>query len=285
MRLGLLAVFSLLGCCPPLPGRIGPRDPAEYEARAAALREEAPPGFSVVIARPFAVVGGGGRAAVVADAEEVIGRAARILQADYFSREPRDVLAVWMFDGEESYRHHVNVLFGGTPSSPYGYYDRCERALVVNVALGYGTLIHEMVHAFMEANFPGVPTWFNEGFASLHEHTEERDGHLRGLVNWRLPGLQRAIRAGKAPRLEDLTGSSSAAFYGEERGMYYATARYLLYYLQERGLLGRYYHRFLARREVDPTGYRTLQEVLGERDMAAFERRWQAFVLALAPPG
>lgn len=230
-------------------------------------------------------MGQGARASVLADAEGVIGPAARLLQADYFSREPRDVIAVWMFEGEESYRHHVNVLFGGTPISPYGYYDRCERALIVNVALGYGTLIHEMVHAFMEADFPDVPTWFNEGFASLHEHTEERDGHLRGLVNWRLPGLQKAIRARRAPRIEELTATSSWAFYGDKRGTHYAMARYLLYYLQERGLLVRYYQRFRARREADPTGYRTLQEVTGERDMDAFGRRWEAFVLALPPPG
>ena len=31
----------------------------------------------------------------------------------------------------------------------------------------------------------------------------------------------------------------------------------------------------------DPTGYGTLKEVLGEKDMAAFKKRWQAWVLKL----
>jgi hypothetical protein len=50
----------------------------------------------------------------------------------------------------------------------------------------------------MEANFPESPTWFNEGLASLFEHTEDSGGHLRGRVNWRLPGLKAAVTQGAA---------------------------------------------------------------------------------------
>jgi len=31
----------------------------------------------------------------------------------------------------------------------------------------------------------------------------------------------------------------------------------------------------------DPTGFNTLKRVLGEVDMAAFQKRWEKFVLAL----
>ena len=34
-------------------------------------------------------------------------------------------------------------------------------------------------------------------------------------------------------------------------------------------------------RAVDPTGYATLQEVLGERDLAAFQKRWERYVAGL----
>jgi len=67
-------------------------------------------------------------------------------------------------------------------------------------------------------------------------------------------------------------------------GTNYAQARYLLYYLQEKGLLVRYYRAFFADRRTDPTGYQTLKRVLGERDMDAFHKRWQAFVLGLSFP-
>jgi excinuclease UvrABC nuclease subunit len=55
----------------------------------------------------------------------------------------------------------------------------------------------------------------------------------------------------------------------------------LCYYLQEQGLLKKFYRRFHADHSRDPSGYRTLQEVLGRRDMDAFQREWEAFVAKL----
>jgi len=153
----------------------------------------------------------------------------------------------------------------------------------MNVSTGGGTLVHEIVHPFMAANFPACPAWFNEGLASLYEQSAERDGHIVGLTNWRLRGLQRAIRSGTVPSLKELLHTSDSEFYGPRSGIYYAQARYLCYYLQERGLLREFYRRFRAGCASDPTGYRTLKEVLGEDDMGAFQRRWEAFVLALRP--
>jgi hypothetical protein len=58
----------------------------------------------------------------------------------------------------------------------------------------------------------------------------------------------------------------------------------LCYYLQEAGLLQKFYRRFVAHHAGDPGGYRTLQEVLGREDMEAFQKEWEAFVLKLAFP-
>jgi hypothetical protein len=54
--------------------------------------------------------------------------------------------------------------------------------------------------------------------------------------------------------------------------------------LQEKGLLRSYYRRFLADRENDPTGYKTLKAVLGREDMDKFQREWEAYVLKLTFP-
>ena len=71
-------------------------------------------------------------------------------------------------------------------------------------------------------------------------------------------------------------------FYGGHGyNQYYAQARYLCYYLQEKGLLVKYYEQFAANAEKDPTGYETLQRVLGEKDMLAFKKKWEKFVLGL----
>jgi hypothetical protein len=61
-------------------------------------------------------------------------------------------------------------------------------------------------------------------------------------------------------------------------------ARYLCYYLQEQGLLVKFYHQFVTEAEQDPTGYATLKNVLGESDMEAFRKKWEKFVLGFRGP-
>ena len=54
--------------------------------------------------------------------------------------------------------------------------------------------------------------------------------------------------------------------------------------LQEKNLLVRFYKEFFAHHKEDPTGYRTLERVLGEKDMAAFQKSWEKYVLSLRAP-
>ena len=76
-----------------------------------------------------------------------------------------------------------------------------------------------------------------------------------------------------------MTADSDARFYASSTG--YAQARYLCLYLQEKGLLHRFYDRFSADVATDPTGSKTLRHVLGDPDMTKFEDEWQAWALAL----
>ena len=112
----------------------------------------------------------------------------------------------------------------------------------MNIATGGGTLVHEIVHPFVRANFPKCPAWLNEGLGSLYEQCGERDGHIVGYPNWRLPGLQRAIKADAVPSFKELTSTTDSEFYGDDKGTNYAQARYLCYYLQEQGKLTKFYH-------------------------------------------
>jgi hypothetical protein len=152
---------------------------------------------------------------------------------------------------------------------------------VMNIETGGGTLVHEIVHPFVEANFPDCPPWLNEGLGSLYEQSGEQEGHIVGYTNWRLPGLQRDIRRGRLKPFRELLAMDGRAFYDDAAGTNYAQARYLCYYLQERGLLTRFYREFHRSRAADPTGFDTLKRVLGEPDMDAFEKRWEKFVLGL----
>src|SRR5436309_3643774 len=114
----------------------------------------------------------------------------------------------------------------------------------------------------MRANLPNCPAWFNEGLASLYEASAEKNGHIQGLVNWRFKGLEKAIKEGKTISFQKLTAMTAAEFYGgDSYSQYYAQTRYLCYYLQEKGLLVKFYHQFVADAQRDPTGFETLKRV------------------------
>ncbi len=92
---------------------------------------------------------------------------------------------------------------------------------------------------------------------------------------------RRAIKAGDVPSFKELTGTTDSGFYGDNAGINYAQARYLCYYLQERGKLTQFYHEFVANQKEDSTGYKTLRQILAENDMDAFQKKWEKFVMNL----
>ncbi len=256
---------------------------ADYARHVEQLKKKLPTKeFEVVVEKPFVVVGDGGRRAVEGHARGTVRWAVTLLKRDYFTKDPKEILDIWLFKDSASYNQHATSLFGGKPSTPYGYYSPAHKSLVMNIETGGGTLVHEIVHPFVEANFPECPPWLNEGLGSLYEQSGEDGGHIVGYTNWRLPGLQRAIRRGGLNSFRKLLAMDGRAFYDDERGTNYAQARYLCFYLQERGLLARFYRDFYANRAADPTGFDTLKKVLNESDMDAFQKRWEQFVLGLA---
>ena len=238
--------------------------------------------FSIVVQRPFVVIGDEPEAVVKERAEGTIKWAVDKLKQDFFTEDPKEILDIWLFKDAESYRKHARLLFNDNPSTPYGYYSRSDKALIMNISTGGGTLVHEIVHPFVEANFPAAPPWLNEGLGSLYEACGEENGHIHGYVNWRLRGLQTALKAGEVGSFKDLMAMDANTFYSDSRGVNYAQSRYLLYYLQQEGLLFNFYKQFHARQKTDPTGYATLKSILRERDMDLFQRKWEKYVLGLS---
>lgn len=251
----------------------------ELEAHAVALRDRLKrDGMTVVVEPPFVVVGD--------NAGIVRRRSAGILrwaisryEADLFETGPSRIVEIWLFRNEKTYRRGAMKYFGDEPSTPYGYYSPEDSAIIMNIGPGAGTLTHEVVHPYVEADFPAAPSWLNEGIASLYEYPTDVRGHIAGKVNWRLPGLQRAIRARTLPALPVLLSTTTDEFYGAEYDSY-AFARFLMQHLQEEGKLFEFYARFRAAAADDPTGEATLAAVLGE-DLATYEARWRKWVMTL----
>ena len=258
---------------------------ADFDAHVAKLRKKLPSGdFTIVVTPPFVVVGDELPETVRQRSKNTVKWAVDKLKRAYFASDPKQILDIWLFKDKESYEKHVKELFGKTPDTPYGYFSEYDKALVMNISTGGGTLVHEIVHPFVAANFPRCPAWFNEGLGSLYEQSGELDGEIHGYTNWRLAGLKRAIQKGNLTSFKTLCGTTDTEFYEKDRGTNYAQARYLLYYLQQKNLLRNYYRRFFANRADDPSGYHTLKAVLKTEDMAKFQKEWEAYVLKLEFP-
>ncbi len=264
----------------------------EYLAHVARIAKTLPT-FTVLVQKPFVIAGNDTPEKVRAAGVSTVKWTVDHLKQDYFAKDPVDLIDIYLFKDKASFDDANKTLFPGAPQTPYGYYSPAHKALVMNISTGGGTLVHEIVHPFMAANFPACPTWFNEGLASLYEQSMEKDGHIWGLPNWRLTDLKTNLNGtapaaeGKPPSFKDICQMDSATFYGAGKGPCYATARYLCLYLQEQDVLRQFYKDFVKNQKTDPTGYDTLQKTLaglGEKDMEVFRKKWEAWVMGLKYP-
>ncbi len=267
------------------PAAVSVEDPEkDFAAHLKELQGRLPAGeFHVLIEKPFVVISDQALVDVQRSATETVRWAIERLKLDYFSKDPSHIIDIWLFKDKASYEHHNQLLFGSQPHTPFGYYSPANRALVMNISTGGGTLVHEIVHPFMASNFPECPAWFNEGLASLYEQSRDEDGHIMGSTNWRLRGLQLAIEDNRLPQFETLCATTNREFYDGE-STNYAQARYLCYFLQEQQILVPFYHEFVKNVATDPSGYQTLQQILGREDMDRFQVRWQEYVAKLRYP-
>ena len=163
---------------------------ADFQRHVSELKQKLPDdGFTIVVARPFVVIGDESPARVRRRAKETVGWAVEKLKAAYFEKDPPEILDIWLFKDKESYETNAEKLFHTKPDTPYGYFSAADKALVMNIATGGGTLVHEIVHPFVAANFPRCPAWFNEGLGSLYEQSGEvsgEDSRLHELASARL---------------------------------------------------------------------------------------------------
>ena len=239
----------------------------------------------MVVTPPFVVIGDEPPADVRRRAENTVKWAVTKLKKAYFARDPKEILDIWLFKDKESYEKNAKKLFGKTPDTPYGYFSEQDKALVMNISTGGGTLVHEIVHPFVAANFPHCPAWFNEGLGSLYEQSGEVDGEIHGYTNWRLPGLAKGDSQGKTAFVRN-------ALPHDRHGVLRERPRHelrpgplsLLLFAGTRVAAATTIASSWRTATNDPTGYKTLKAVLRRDDMGKFQKEWEAFVLKLRFP-
>jgi hypothetical protein len=256
--------------------------PAELVAgcgrKAAEIRGQYDAKLNVVVHPPFVVAGDMPVAQLDSYAKGSVVRPARAMWAAYFDKKPDQVITTFLYAGPDNYKLHARKDYpdGGVPY--YGYYSPAGRTMVMNINTGSGTLVHELTHALIVYDFPDLPTWFNEGLASLHEQCNVEEDDIKGLPNWRLPGLQAAIRDGKLRPLAELV--TKRDFYGPAQGINYAQARYFVMYMQHKGLLREFYRHFRGHADGDAADVRAVEHVFG-RKIAQIEPAFIAYVKTL----
>jgi hypothetical protein len=252
--------------------------PGAIEKEAERLKRMLGTDFIVKVVPPFVVAGDISSHRMERICRHTIGDCLRALQKDFFTHaEPAHVLRVFLFDGELSYNTGAEDLFSHDPGTPYGYYHHAVRSLVMNIRTGGGTLVHEMVHALRNYDFPHAPTWLDEGIASLYEQCTIRDGKILGLVNWRLPVFEEGYEKGEYVPIRKVLEMSETTFRGSASSMHYAESRYFCYYLQQLGHLRTLYATFRDRFREDPTGVKFVEEITGKK-LEVFEEEWLRFM-------
>lgn len=241
------------------------------------MRRELGAGFHVTRCSVFVCAGNLERRAFDTVVDGTVRGASEALWTQYFTKRPTYPIAVYLFADEKSYRAGAKSLFGDTDVSEFGYYRPDDKALVMNIGTGTGTLVHEMLHALMAPDFPNAPTWFSEGLASLYEQCNVTPRGLVGLVNWRLPVLRAGQQAKTTLPLARLLATKPEEFLDRHLGVHYAQARYLCMYLQEQKVLETYYRAFRDGVKDDATGMKTLRRVT-KHSLPDIEQAWQAWL-------
>jgi len=256
---------------------------AELARDAERIRKILGDGFIVEVEKPFVVAGNISRGEFNRIKTGTILESYGAFYRQFFTVKPRHIIRVYLFKDDRTYRAYAKKLFNDEPDTHFGYYSSRDRSLVMNIGTGTGTLVHEMVHALIESDFPHVPAWFNEGLGSLFEQCRFTERGLEGLVNWRLPILRKAIADKRLTGLRKLVSTSRNEFYDDEKGAHYAEARYFCMYMQELGLLEKFYKEFRANQKDDPTGAKTLEKLFG-KSLEKIQPDWLAWVASLPSP-
>lgn len=121
----------------------------------------------------------------------------------------------------------------------------------------YFVVFHEYTHSIIHLNFPGLPTWLDEGIADFYGATEIRSGKvfLGRVPEDRLATIRRLPRL---PLETLLTVTHASPYYqeGDRTGIFYAESWALVHYLfmdeqaKKAGLLQAYMKAYS--RETDP---------------------------------
>lgn len=251
---------------------------------AKSLKSSLPPKFHLVVRSPFIVAGDLPEMRLKRLHDDVIAPVARALRVTYFDHSPDHPISVVICSTEIQFRELAQQWDGHNDRGYHGYYQRDKRRILLDLEAGNGSLAHELTHALSQCDFEAMPEWFDEGLAALHEDATFSKPHncLMGSKNWRCLVTDQALRSGQLPSFTELTRPSG--FRAGDVNIRYATARSVCLFLQDRGLLAKFYKALRQEGVRDPTGIETLCRALKVSDVTAVDDQFHGWLRQSAKP-
>jgi hypothetical protein len=276
---------------PPLSPRRAAFLAADVSARVADARaSEEHPSRVLTVADLFVIAAGDASAPVDA-AAALAQRLVDVLYAGPFSHRPDQGVVVWVYSSQPAFTAGAALHLVGMDVAPgdFGVYDPADRILLARADAG-GVGGHEFVHPLFEADFPHARPWLAEGLPALFEVSDLSDPqHPRFGAHFRLQTLRDALAskdAAKAAivRLDTLFDPLSP--FNEEKTKYlrFACAREALRWIQSRGKLWEFVHRYRDTVLEDPNGTAAFAHVMGKTPAEATPE-WLAWIHSKAAEG
>jgi C-terminal processing protease CtpA/Prc/RNase P/RNase MRP subunit p29 len=173
------------------------------------------------------------------------------------------------------------------PQSVGGMFSAGSNALVCGDSPAFklvraSVTVHEFTHALhfadMAARRQQHPIWLVEGLATLFESADHEDGKVAPRHNHRLTVVQEALRRERTMPWTALTRLNHMQFMINAQ-LAYAQARYMLFYMQEKGLLKKFYDEYTkgAGYQSDRTAADAYEVVFG-KPLPEVENDWKKWV-------
>ncbi len=167
-------------------------------------------------------------------------------------------------------------------ASTFGCYYDDDKLAITHSQSGYGTVTHELMHAFMHPVFNQAPPWFWEGLSTLVEKIYGyygSDGSLTAVVGfqnpWRVESFITDIVGSRNYRPEIAHILYKNYPYQDLIDYSQTIDRMLAIYLHQRGWFTNYIHEIQYR--FDPNLSATLVKVT-EKSMSDLESDWQSWI-------
>jgi peptidoglycan hydrolase-like protein with peptidoglycan-binding domain len=193
----------------------------------------------------------------------------RVFTKEYFPANNMDYLVVLISEDSRILARIAREIYPNANISigePYmGFFCGTDNLIVATIGGGYGTLLHELMHALMAKNMPSSPPWVHEGMAMLYERSAWTTNRLIPLPNWRMDFILNSA----APKLTDFDLIVGRKEYRRED---LAAIRLLFLFLEEKSSL----LRFLQIQGLE-TNTQKVSEIITSFGNEYSEKDWQEY--------